>query len=215
MTLWIVDSIHHDVSQHLQVQRMLPLKLTNLKTCVRFMKNSSSSRTLASSLTFFISAAVEPFGCSVDESVCVFSSQKIGLSSRIRMPSSTCKRDIMVLTISRSHHWSGQRLAVFFDWVDDEQLPGWMDIQLTRLESPSDSCCQSSLNNMPVNEFVTRIPLSWSLSQLSWPVVCTATFLSPVFDEIDHEDIVGNTDVNRWSTNILKVFQDYFTDTDI
>ena len=104
MTLWIVDSttssIHHDVSQHVQVQRMLPLKLVNLKTCAPFMKNSSSNLALASSLTFFISAAVEPFGCSVDESVCVFSSQRIGLSSRIRMPSSTCKRDIMVLTVS-------------------------------------------------------------------------------------------------------------------
>ena len=32
--------------------------------------------------------------------------------------------------------------------------------QLTQLELPSDSCCQSSLNNKSVNEFVSRIPLS-------------------------------------------------------
>ena len=32
--------------------------------------------------------------------------------------------------------------------------------QLIQLELPSDSCCQSSLDNKSVNEFVSMIPLS-------------------------------------------------------
>ena len=41
------SSIHHDGSQHVHVQHwMLPLELVNLKTCARFMKNSSTGRNL-------------------------------------------------------------------------------------------------------------------------------------------------------------------------
>ena len=64
------SSIHHDGSQHVQVQhRMLPLELVNLKTCAWFMMNSSSYRMLSSSLTLFTSAAAELFGYSDDTSL--------------------------------------------------------------------------------------------------------------------------------------------------
>ena len=54
--------------------------------------------------------------------------------------------------------------------------------------------------------------------------MCTATFLSPAFEEDDHEDIIGNTanltnaDVNRQRTRILKRDfhqRDYSTDIQV
>ena len=212
------SSIHHDYSQHVKVQhKRLPLELIKLKTRVQFMKNSNINWMYSPSLTFFTSAAADLLNCKEDESMCVFSLKRVDHPRKSAWSSSTCKRDIMNLTVSRSK----DRCSCWL--LSRRWVSSWMTGYYVDIAGANKWLLLSAVIKQHINDWICSEECTFMVSfRLSCGVaVCTTTFLSPVFDDDDHEDIVESTanltnvDVNRQSTMILKTDfyeQSYSTD---